>query len=394
MAKKIYQKRGNLNFKERKLIEQIEAKISSNPDIESSFETANNFDELRELHIQLTASDTDFVEVSKETTLETKSESKSNPFIDPLNREEPNVRDYVMDDKFDPFADFQSSSKSAYAEPTNYDQAFDIPDEEEMRNQRQNPQGNKPQNHQSKPQRNSSPNISGDGDNSKDKRKSKRFAKTIVNTICNLMEVGFVWFATKNITEQKLAEYEMSGEMDLSVLVELSTGEEATIKEFFLNQLGDIEKSSKIAPERREDLVEALAEYFIEQGIQPSAKYDLLLEGFSLVAEQGLKLYMISSQNNSILNQLRERNSILQGEQPQPRREQKTPPPPSYEQQVEKELLKDEKASSKMERDYFNAEPSESSIDKATELVLMSDNDLEIEMENDLSLLNSIETKE
>jgi len=393
MAKKIYQKRGNLNFKERKLIEQIEAKIATNPEIESSFETAGSFDELRELHIQLTASDTEFVEVDKETIPEAKSEAKSNPFIDPLNREEPNVRDYVMDDKFDPFADFQSSSKSAYAEPTNYDQAFDIPDEEEMRNQRQNPQNGKPQNNPPKQQRNSSPSNSGDGESAKDKRKSKRFAKTIVNTICNLGEVGFVWFATKNITEQKLAEYEMSGEMDLSVLVELSTGEEATIKEFFLNQLGNIDLASKIAPERREELIEALTEYFIEQGIQPSAKYDLILEGVSLLAEQGIKLYTISSQNNSILNQLRERNAMLQGER-QEQRQPRNPTPPSYEQQEEREIVKDEKVSSKMERDYFNAEPTENSIGKANELVLMSDSDLEIEMENDLTLLNSIETKE
>jgi hypothetical protein len=194
----------------------------------------------------------------------------------------------------------------------------------------------------------------------------------------------------------------MSGEMDLSLLVELSTGEEATIKEFFLNQLGDIEKASKIAPERREDLVEALTEFFIEQGIQPSAKYDLILEGVSLLAEKGIQLYVISSQNNSILNQLRERNSLLQGESKQREyepKQSKRPAPKMYNEPTETEiegrqLAKDEKLSSEMERDYFNTEPTESSIGKANGLVLMSDTDLDIEMENDLTLLNSIETKE
>ena len=84
---------------------------------------------------------------------------------------------------------------------------------------------------------------------------------------------------------------------------------------------------------------------------------------------------------------------MLQGER-QEQRQPRNPTPPSYEQQEEREIVKDEKASSKLERDYFNAEPTESSIGKTNELVLMSDSDLEIEMENDLTLLNSIETKE
>jgi len=386
MAKKIYQKRGNLNFKERKLIDQIEAKISTSPDLE--FETATSFDELRELHIQLTASDTDFEEVAQKDIPEPSgtNDRKSNPFIDPLNREEPNVRDYVMDDKFDPFADYKSSSKSAFAEPTNYDQAFEIPDEDELRNQRQNPQGARQQQSAPRPQRQDSrPQSTGDGDSARDKRKSKRFAKTIVNTICNLLEVGFVWYATKDINEQKLTEYEMSGEMDLSVLVELSTGEEATIKEFFLNQIGDIQVASKIAPERREDIIEALTEYFIEKGIQPSAQYDLILEGVSLLAEQGIKLYVITSQNKSILNQLRERNSILQGERPAPEYREPTPqpqrptPPPSQDPSpVTPEYIEQ----LELARASKN-QPDDSLI-----------SEMEQEMENDLTLLKVIETKE
>jgi hypothetical protein len=395
MAKKIYQKRGNLNFKERKLIEQIEAKLSLSPDLDGTYETANSFDELRELHIQLTSSDTEFTEVPKDDLPKESSsiDKKSNPFIDPLNREEPNVRDYVMDDKFDPFADFQSNTKSAYAEPTNYDQAFDIPDEEEMRNQRQNPQGAKQQQNAPRQQKQESrQQSSGDGDSAKDKRKSKRFAKTIVNTICNLLEVGFVWYATKDINEQKLTEYEMSGEMDLSVLVELSTGEEATIKEFFLNQLGDIEKASKVAPERREDIIEALTEYFIEKGIQPSAQYDLILEGVSLLAEKGIQLYVITSQNKSILNQLRERNTILQGERPKPEYREPTPPP---------QRNTSENVSTQVSPDYIEqlelARASKSSAQTSNEVSPINESielDMEEEMENDLSLLRSIETKE
>lgn len=307
--KNIYQKRGNLNYKERKLIEEIKQKIASNPEIESTIAPALDFEELKSLHNQLTAPDIEFEDVIDDTeTIPVSEEKTSKPFVDPLNREEPNVREYVMEDKFDPFADFSQSNKSEYSEPENYSQAFDIPDpEEKAENVRSRPQQNqRTERPQARPQSNSS--SSGD-DSPKDRRKSKRFAGTVVNTICNLFEVGFVWYATKDINEQKLAEYEMSGEMDLSVLVELPDGSEATIKQFFLNQLEAITVASKIDKEKREDLIDALTELFIEKNIQPSASYDVALSGVSLLAEQTIKLMMITSTNNSILNQLRERNA-------------------------------------------------------------------------------------
>ena len=306
--KNIYQKRGNLNYKERKLIDSIKEKLTSNPEMESTFTPAQDFEELQSLHNKLTAPEVEFEEVD-DSIIPEPEEKTSKPFIDPLNREEPNVRDYVMEDKFDPFADFSQSKKSEYSEPQNYSQAFDIPDPDDFKNENVNT-GSKQQNQrservQSRPQSNS-----GSSDDSpKDRRKSKRFAGTVVNTICNLFEVGFVWYATKDINEQKLAEYEMSGEMDLSVLVELPDGSEATIKQFFLNQLDAITVASKIDKEKREDLIDALTELFIEKNIQPSASYDVALSGISLLAEQTIKLFMITSTNNSILAQLRERNA-------------------------------------------------------------------------------------
>jgi hypothetical protein len=131
------------------------------------------------------------------------------------------------------------------------------------------------------------------------------------------------------------------------------------------------------------------------------------LEGVSLLAEQGIKLYVITSQNKSILNQLRERNTILQGErqapeyrEPTPQPQRPTPPPsqnsspvtPEYLEQLElARASKDAKQDAKFERDYFESEPTEASIREASDSILM---DMEQEMENDLTLLKVIETKE
>jgi hypothetical protein len=332
----IYQKRGNLNFKERKMISEINEALTKNPELEQTLSPASNFDELKELHTKFMAEAIDFEEVPKVAEA-SEPTSKKPPIIDPLNRDEPNVRDYVMDDKFDPFADFQKSNQSNFSEPTNFGQAFDLPDEDEIQNNRQSRGGaSSQQRPNSQKSNNQRPQPVFSEDSAKDKRRSKRFAKSIINTTCNLLEVGFVWYATKDINENKLAEYELTNEIDVNALLSLPDGSEVTIKEFFLSQLGDIQEASKITQEERDDLTDALTEIFIEKNIQPSPAYEFGMTALSVLAKKGIQLYMISNQNNQILNQLRERNALMReqnassggSQQPIPQQEFTTPPPP------------------------------------------------------------------
>ena len=396
MASKYYKKRGNLSWKERKLISDIDEAIGKNPELKN-FEPATTFDELEKLHVKVTAADATFEEVKVDTSIPKdagENKPKSNPFIDPLNREEPNVRDYVLEDQFDPFADHESSSSkpaSTFVEPTDYDSAFNIPDDEELRKQakeeRQRPGQSQPQRPQ--PANNSQPTEN----TAKDTRKSKRFAKTIVNTVCNLFEVGFVWYATKDISEQKLTEYEMTGEMDLSILVELPDGTEATVKQFFINQIGDIQAASKIDKEKRDMLVDSLTELFVEKNIQPSSSVNFAIDAVTVLAEQGMKLYMISSQNNAILNQLRERNEMIR-EQSVP-----TPPPAAAPTPAPDPIPEPTPTRKKASRNEEMAvAPSEMvQTNPLTNEVLpieFSDQTLNAEMSMDLSLLDTIETSE
>ena len=385
MANKYYKKRGNLNWKERKLLGDIEEAIEKNPGI-GNIEPATTFDELEKLHVRVASSDAVIDDSKPDTDTLPKDAGektpRSNPFIDPLNREEPNVRDYVLEDQFDPFADHAGTTKhsSTFVEPTDYDSAFGIPDEEQLRKDAKQPQQRPGQAQQRpQPQNNSQPSQ----DSGRDTRKSKRFAKTIVNTICNLLEVGFVWYATKDITEQKLTEYEMSGEMDLSVLVELPDGTEATVKQFFLNQLGDIQEASKIEKEKRDNLVDSLTELFIEKNIQPSSSVNVAIDGITVVAEQFMKIFMIVSQNNSILNQLRERNAGTQEQGiPTP-----PPPPPAPTPPIPEPV-----------RQQPIPEPTQfvQTMPLTNEVmpIEFSDQALNDEMSMDLSLLDTIETSE
>jgi hypothetical protein len=391
----IYQKRGNLNFKERKLISEINSAVEKNPELSSSFSPAIDFDELKQLHQRVVA---DVVEFEEIAPVSSEPEVKKAPIIDPLNRDEPNVRDYVMDDKFDPFADFQKSSKSNFSEPTNYAQAFDLPDEEEMRGGGQKREPNQ-RNQNPRPSQRSQPISSGD-DTGKDKRRSKRFAKSVTNTVCNLFEVGFVWYATKDINENKLAEYEITGEIDVNALLDMPDGTEATVKEFFLSQLGDIQQASKISKERRDDLTESLTELFIEKNIQPSPTWEFAFDVFSVLAEQSVKLYIISNQNKQILDQLRERNAMSRMEQGE---QIPTPPPADYstveptpEPTPQRENFRSPRRAKKQhisETLAYRNDLKKARAEQNTkqDSVLM---DMDNEIENELSLLEEIETKE
>jgi len=145
-------------------------------------------------------------------------------------------------------------------------------------------------------------------DNKKQKRSTKRFAKYIVEAVVTLTEKGFVWFANKDINEAKLAEYELSGEIDLTLIVTLEGGQEATIKEFFQNQCAQAEHLSKIDEEQKKDLTDALAEVLMEKGAAPTPTQELMMVGFSILGGQAMNLIALKSQTNSLLKQLRARN--------------------------------------------------------------------------------------
>jgi len=380
-----YRKKGNLNYRERAMLEDIAKSLEKNPELSKDISPATNLEELKNLHTKVTSDVAEIISEIKNDEIPKVSKSvDKKPYVDPLNREQPIINDYVMDDKFDPFADYEKTQKARgnFAEPTNYDDAFAIPNEEELRSQK--PTGNAKSN--GKPLRDNYEMDTNSGSSGTNRRKAKRFATSLVNITTRLLEVGFMWYATKDINENKLAEYEMTGEMDLSLLIELPDGQEATIKEFFLLQIPDIEKASKVNPESKASLIEALTELFIEKNIQPSATYEALIEGVSLLAEQGIKLAVIVQQNNAILNQLRQRG-VDANTQPNYSNTPPPPPPPPRPEQYQREEVVSNSMPTSEEDQIFN-------IGTTNDALTVDLEDLDEEQKNDLSLLNEIETVE
>jgi hypothetical protein len=208
--------------------------------------------------------------------------------------------------------------KTSFDEPMSFDDSFTIPEAGSQQPSQGRPSKQSEPEPESQPSEPMNPNFN-DMDSAKQRKKTKRFAKQIVNLTATLIEVGFVWYVSKDINEAKLAEYELNGEMDLSLLLDMPDGQKATVKEFFIGQLGLINEESKINEEDREDLTDALTEVMLEKGIAPTPTQELLLVVARVVGVKMLSGFAISQSNKSILNQLRGmKNEQVEYEEPAP----------------------------------------------------------------------------
>lgn len=323
------------NYKENKLIKELQPiinkKLKENPSLASEFTPANNFEELKRLHNMYVSDEVDFEEINEEKNSMAKKDAvvadeeevignndsfyedeEENTFIDPFNREEPIVRDYVTDGGMEEdLGQNKAPNRTQFDEPISWSEAFELPSDEDGEDMA-TPQGKNQNQKQSKqkpePKEPMNPHFD-DMSSGKKRRSTKKFATYIVETVCMLAEKGFVWYANKDINDSKLAEYEMSGEMDLSLLVTLEDGQEASVKQFFQGQSLRAEQLAKIDPEEKKDLAEVLAEVLLEKGIAPTSSQELILIGFKIFGAQAIQLLSLKSQTNALLSQLREMNS-------------------------------------------------------------------------------------
>lgn len=380
MSFTVYIKRGKKSYKELRLVNKLNSvinqKIKENPNFINDYEPANNFAELQALHDKICVEDIQFQEVQPKNNENMANEieeketdytdfgNDDSSFIDPLNREEPVVRDYVMNEEFPSAEKVGKTKRTTFDEPISFEESFELPsdDEEEQQPQQRNDRsqggqrqqgGNRQQRQQREPLNPSFDDMS----NAKKKRSTKKMAKYIVTVVCTLAEKGFVWFANKDINESKLAEYEISGEIDLSLMLSLEDGQEATVKEFFLVQSMRAEQLSKISEEEKSDLAESLAEVMLEKGIAPTPMQELILISVGIFGKQALTLWQITSQNNAVLNQLRalrvEVRQPQQMAQPTPRPQ---PAPQPIREEVRAEKVMENQAPTLAEQDRYDAE--------------------------------------
>jgi hypothetical protein len=123
---KVYNKRGKLNYREAKIVKDIQValnkKYANNPEVLQNFRPASNIEELKKLQLEYCITDVDYEEIKtndndmedqhkkfkegiKETvettekvdTVASDNLDGNNDFIDPFNDASPIVRDYVLE---------------------------------------------------------------------------------------------------------------------------------------------------------------------------------------------------------------------------------------------------------------------------------------------------------
>lgn len=320
---KFYLKRGNYNYKEKRLITAIEKAIAqksaNDPNFANSISPVSTYEDLKALHDRLTTEDAEFEVVDSETDVEKKhkefregmketvqpkpSESgSSSGFVDPFNDAEPIIRDYVMDDGMQEHPQNDNEpQKTSFDEPKSFAESFELPSADDEKS----PSPNNPK--QKKEKKSDSPvnpqfdDMSG----SKKRRSTKKFARIIVEGVCILAEKGCIWWTTKDITEDKLVQYELEDKMDLQILLTLEDSQQITVREWFSHKVKEADTLFKVSKEDKDDLIDSLYEVMLEKGVAPTPMQELMINAVkTFVLDMGLKAFALNQQIKSVLNQL------------------------------------------------------------------------------------------
>lgn len=328
---KIYSKKGNINYKERKLIDDIRNAIGDK--IDDNFISAKNFSELEELHSKYAGEDIEPVEESTsfektekvEDSPTQENDYSDNSFTDPFNRQEPIVRDYVLEDRFSTNGgdSGNTTSKSSYNEPLSFEESFELPTEEDIK--KNTTVGSNNNSNGNKKEKEPPMNPAFDEMSDAEKRKStKKMAKAIVEGVSRLAEAGSIWWVTKDITEDKVVEYEINDTMDLNLLLTLDEETQITVKSWFSIQVKKADDILRVSESEKADMVDSLYAVMIEKGIAPTPSQMLIINAITTyVIGLGVKAFAMSSEIKSVLNQLTD----MRAQQRKQEREQERPQP-------------------------------------------------------------------
>lgn len=341
MAIKVYLKKGNLNYKERRYIAAIQKNLEAKGVQAKDFNPATNFSELEELHNMYGAEEIEFEEIDVDTTKSDSSSAdgdsettddyekhkefrdsmvaernsdapSSDAIIDPFNKAEPIVRDYVKSGGIEDPNEPKKTNQTTFNEPTTWGDSFELPSGDGGTSVSGGGSGKKSSTALSTVKRDSDKsktpplNEALDGVSSARKRKStKKMATAIVYGVCKLAEFGCVYWVTKDITEDKLIEYDINDTMDLQMLLALDENQQITVRNWFAMQVKNANNELKVSEDEKKDMADSLYEVLLEKGIAPTPTQELMIDAVgSLVMGLGLKAFAMQKQIASVLAQL------------------------------------------------------------------------------------------
>jgi NACalpha-BTF3-like transcription factor len=99
----------------------------------------------------------------------------------------------------------------------------------------------------------------------------------------------------------------MDGEMDLQILLTLENNQQATVRQWFGQKVGEAQTIFKVTEEDKNDLIDSLYEVMLEKGIAPTPMQELIINSVkAFVIDMGVKAMMFNNQIKGVLEQLRQ----------------------------------------------------------------------------------------
>lgn len=286
----IYRKIGRRSPSEQRMETDLHEFFEANPD-KLPKDIVTTAQELKSLHDKYVFDSIEVVETEMKQQRDAPSRDFSESLTrdvsdDPLNRQQPKVRGYVLDNNT------ADSTQTTFDEPVSFDEAFAIPDPTDdtiaFGPQKSEPTSEKKPRTEFKEKEGPIFNEDSSESTAKLKKKTKRFAVAIVKITCDLTEFGIIWFATKDITDERLEELQAETGVDLSLLLEMDQGQKITVREFLVQTRLSIIANAKVEKEEREELADALYEVLLEKGVQPTTGQNLILVAAGIFIPKGL----------------------------------------------------------------------------------------------------------
>lgn len=364
----VYNKKGNLNSKEKKYAKQlqkeIEKRISENPLFESEYKPANSFEELESQYNKYAVTDVEHTEVpntesnlgdgAKGGVIETESEEY---FTDPFTKANAKERDYVGKDGFtDNQPSKESENRTSFDEPKNANEAFSMPPKEDSENAngsedsgRFNDSAEKEKKTEKKQDGGFNPQFDAMSAGVRNKR-TKRMAVSIINGLCYLLSEGVPFLVTMDITPEALAKAAKNKQINLDVILTFDGETQVRITDWFKMMCHQAKDLGQVPDDLKERLIEDLYEVLLEKKITPTPMQGLLMTAGEMVMLIGIKAVAFRAQ----VKQVKEVGK--------PEEKQKQPPRPSYSAPPAAEQTKEE---AKQETKTTNTSETTSSISKA-----------------------------
>ena len=330
MDGRVYVSSGRPTRDEKKMIEDLTQAVNKlkekNPVEYMNFRPATNKYELREWYKKYCIEDAEIISetrtqtmsAEKETKIESSDDVTSNKDAeknltdvfdganDPFNARETIKRDYVTDQTTD--NTYSHEDEIVIEEPTGLPSDFTIPkdvdDDTDMRKGGNQQQG---KNEKQKPEP-INPELK-DLDDSQKRRVFKQTAQSLVLAYKQFSGLPFKYLATRDINAGKMAEYNVTKELDTNIVLELPNDVHMSIAQYFEQQCMKADGLFELDPDVEKEIVEALTDVLMEKQFALTPTQRLMVAVGQDLFNKGVQLFQFRAEVKTTLDYLKNNHS-------------------------------------------------------------------------------------